>query len=54
MAWSCDANSLYIFMKETLEIRAIRDVQLEKSKTAFERKEIEFRMSDVYKVKLEE
>lgn len=53
MSWSCDANILYIFTKESLEIRAVRDVQLEKSKTTFERKEIEFRMAEVYALKLE-
>lgn len=54
MAWSLDANRLFIFLKEMSEIREIIDVQLEKCKTAYERREVEFRMVRTYKVNTEE
>lgn len=50
MAWTTDTNTLFIFMKEIIEIRAVKDVQIEKSKTAYERKEVEFRMAESYKL----
>jgi len=54
MAWSYDANKLFIFLKESCEIREIIDVQLEKCKTAYERREVEFRMVRTYRVNVEE
>ena len=50
MAWSSDAKTLFIFIRETLEIRAVKDIQLEKCKTAFERREVEFRMVEIHKL----
>jgi len=53
MEWKSDASTLYVFLKEILEIKAIMDVQLDKCKTAYERKEVEFTIARSYKVKAE-
>jgi len=54
MEWKSDASTVYVFLREILEIKAIMDVQLDKCKTAYERKEVEFTISRSYKVKAEE
>ena len=54
MEWKPDASTLFIFIKETKEIKAIMDVQLDKCKTAYERKEVEFTISKTYKLKADE
>lgn len=54
MEWKSDASTLYVFLKETLEIKAIMDVQLDKCKTAYERKEVEFIVSKTYKLRVDD
>jgi len=54
MEWKSDASTLYVFLKETLEIKAIMDVQLDKCKTAYERKEVEFTVSKTYNLRIDE
>lgn len=54
MTWSPDAKTLFIFIKDTLEIRVVRDSHLDKCKTAYERTEVEFSMLEVHRLQIEE
>jgi hypothetical protein len=44
--WDVDADAIYVFIKHSRRIAILRDVQVEKSVTTYDRREIEFQIAE--------